>query len=295
MSRRSHSIGPPDDREPVAHPGRPAGDAGPGVTRLGESQRRFAAALLDPGLAIPPSLIGPDQAPSARRFNVYRNNVILGLVEALGSAFPAVQRIVGDTFFAAMARTYAALEPPRSPVMLDYGDTFPEFVNSFGPARRVPYLADVARLERAWLEAYHAAESCPIAITSLCIVDTRQLPRVSLSLHPSLRVIRSTFPAVQIWRMNIDGGIPSAIDIRVGGEHAVVVRPAADVEVIQVEAGTATFVQHLGYGASIARALSEAQAEDADFDLAAAWHDLFAIHAVVGWTVPDDSDPAAAR
>src|SRR3546814_5903028 len=67
-------------------------------------------------------------------------------------------RIVGDEIFRAMARVYVASAPPHSPIMLDYGASFPDFIERFEPATTLPYLADVARIERAWIEAYHAAE-----------------------------------------------------------------------------------------------------------------------------------------
>ncbi|WP_042298343.1 HvfC/BufC N-terminal domain-containing protein, partial [Paraburkholderia bannensis] len=102
--------------------------------------------MLDPTLAVPEGLVGPDALPSARRFGVYRNSVVRGLVEALRAAFPVVCRLVGDEFFTAMAHAYAVFEPPQTPVMLAYGATFPDFIATFEPALSVPYLSDVARL-----------------------------------------------------------------------------------------------------------------------------------------------------
>ncbi len=129
------------------------------MQQLAERQRGFAAALLDPGLPMPDGLVGPDGEPGPKRFAVYRNNVVAGLTETLKDAFPAVHRIVGTDFFRAMARAYVLVEPPRSPIMLDYGAGFPDFIRQFDPAAGLPYLADVARIERAWTEAYHAPEA----------------------------------------------------------------------------------------------------------------------------------------
>lgn len=257
---------------------------------LPDSQHHFAAALLDPVLPIPAGLVGPDGRPDLKRFNVYRNNVVTGLIDALKAAFPAVRCIVGNEFFAAMARIHVALEPPRSPVMLDYGETFPAFIEAFEPAKSVPYLPDVARLERAWVEAYHAAESTPIALADLSAVDRQHLPHLGFALHPSLRVVRSSFPTVHIWQMNIDGGTPAAIDISCGSEHALVIRPHAEVEVRHVTAAAATFVECLAAGASVAIATSRVCEEDPAFDLARALGDLFAIGAIAGWTLRGDSN-----
>ena len=97
-----------------------------------------------------------------KRFGVYRNNVIAGLVSSLAARFPVVGRLVGDEFFGAMARCYVIDQPPRSPVLLLYGDTFPEFIENFVPAGSIEYLADVARLEFAKGRAYHATDASPL-------------------------------------------------------------------------------------------------------------------------------------
>ncbi|ASL47720.1 hypothetical protein bAD24_III10015 [Burkholderia sp. AD24] len=253
-------------------------------------QRHFAAALLDPDRPVPPGLVGPDREPSEKRFNVYRNNVVVGLVETLRAAYPAVCRLVGDDFFAAMARVYVALEPPRSPIMLDYGETFAAFIERFEPANSVPYLADIARIERAWVEAYHATEALPIGPARLATIDSQSLPQVVLALHPSVRVVRSSFPAVRIWQMNIDGGEPTEIDLFSGGENALVVRPLAEVEVRHVPASAATFIQRVAAHASVAEATTLAFDEDADFDLAGTLRDLFAINAIVGWRLQETAE-----
>ena len=67
-----------------------------------------------------------------------------------------------------MARAYALAEPPRSPVLMDYGAGFADFIAGFAPAASLPYLPDVARIERAWREAYHAADAEPLTAGGLC-------------------------------------------------------------------------------------------------------------------------------
>lgn len=268
---------------------------GQGAVGLRERQRLFAAALLDPTMPLPHGLVGPDREPSARRFNVYRNNVVLGLIEALKTAYPAVCRIVGEEFFMAMARAYAVLEPPATPIMLEYGATFPDFIEAFEPAQCVPYLADIARLERAWLEAYHAAEAMPINPASLGALDHQHLSQVRFTLHPSLRIVRSSYPIAQIWAMNSDGGTPAAIDTFGGGEDVIVLRPAVEVWVRVVAASAAAFVLSLQAGASISGAAACAINAHPDFDLAAVLRDLFAIEAVTGWSLQQEAASIATE
>ena len=266
-------------------PGTPRGgaDAHAESYRLCDAQRRFALALMDPEQTVPRGWLGPDRKPDVQRFNVYRNNVVAGLVDALASAYPCTRRIVGEAFFSAMARIYVASAPPESPVMLEYGATFARFIGTFAPASGVPYLSDVARLERAWVEAYHSAEAPPIDIALLYLLDPRSLPRISLILHPSVRIVESVFPVVELWQMNLDGGTPGPIDIDQGGEHAFVVRPRTDVEVRRVNLGVVRFVRCLATGTLVEDAARSALEVDPDFDLAVALKGLFASGAVVGW------------
>ena len=165
------------------------------MQRLAERQRDFAAALLNPGLPLPPGLVGPDGEPSPKRFAVYRNNVVAGLTEALKDAFPVVSRIVGAEFFQAMARAYVVTEPPHTPILLDYGAGFPDFIREFKPAATLPYLADVASIERAWTEAYHATEATPLDPGAFGAIEPDRLPEIRLLLHPSVRVVRNFRPS----------------------------------------------------------------------------------------------------
>ncbi len=131
----------------------------------------FARALRDAAHAAPPQTMGRDGRPDARRFAVYRNNVAVGLIATIEARYPVARRLVGDEFFRAMARAFVAAAKPRSPVMIHYGADFPDFVARFEPAREIAYLAEVARLENAWVEAYHAADAPALALAALGEID----------------------------------------------------------------------------------------------------------------------------
>jgi hypothetical protein len=246
-------------------------------------QRGFAAAVLDPALPAPAGLVGPDGRHSLLRFGVYRNNVIVGLMQALRDAYPAVHRIVGADFFHAMARAYVAVEPPRSPMMFDYGVGFPEFVGRFEPAAVLPYLPDVARIERAWTEAYHSAEAAPIGPSTFSEIDPGLLPDIGFVLHPSVRIVRSCFPALTIWQMNVAGGVPGQVDLTSGGEDVLVLRPEAEVEVRLIPEGSPDFIRALSSGRSVSAAFERALVADPHFDLSANLTDLIQVGAVIGF------------
>ena len=127
----------------------------------------FASALLDPTRGVPDGVEGPRHGVATKRFNVYRNNVTVSLIEALASIYPAVRRITGPDFFRAMARSHVRVSPPSSPLLFDYGRDFPNFIEGYAYARSTPWLADVARVERAWLDCCHAADASPLNVAAL--------------------------------------------------------------------------------------------------------------------------------
>ena len=234
---------------------------------LSEVQADFAAALLDPAAPTPAGIVGPDRRPARRRFAVYRNNVVSALGNAVAGAFPAVKRIVGEEFFRAMAQAYVSAEPPNSAVLLDYGATFPDFIAGFAPAASHPYLPDVARIERAWREAYHAEDAEPLPPAGLAGMAEDELPAIAFAMHPSLRLVRSRYPALTIWRMNASDIPVTPVDFSVA-EDALIVRPGAEVEVRKVPPGGYAFVTALAEGRTLLSAAETAQAADERFDLA---------------------------
>jgi hypothetical protein len=252
---------------------------------LADVQAEFAAALRDPDGATPADVAGPDGRPAPRRFAVYRNNVIAGLIGAVSGAFPAVKRIVGDHFFDAMARAYVLAEPPRSPVLMDYGEGFADFIAAFEPAASLPYLADVARIERAWREAYHAAEAVALGPTDFAGIGEEDLSRLTFTLHPSLRILHSDYPALKVWRMNASDEPLAPIDFRAGGEDTLIVRPGAEVVVRLLPPGGYAFIAAFIRGGSLGEAAAAAMAADSRFDLALNIAGLIESGVVVGYSI----------
>ena len=231
-----------------------------------ELEGAFARAVLDADAEVPGPLVGRQGASPSRRFAVYRNNVYASLIDVLTSRFPVSARLVGEAFFRAMARLYVEETPPASPVLLRYGEAFADFVAAFPPAAALPYLVDVARLEWAWHGAYHAQDAVPLPLSELAEVG-EAAEQVVLTLHPSLRVVRSAYPVVTIWQIAMREGENEPSRLPADGEDALVVRPELDVEVRRLPPGGAQFVRALAEGATLLEAARSAAAEARAFDL----------------------------
>ena len=228
----------------------------------------FAAALLDPARAAPAAVAGPKGKAASKRYDVYRNNVTVSLVNALAAAFPATLRITGPDFFRAMARFHVRATPPASPLLFEYGRDFPDFIDRYKYAAPMPWLADVARIERAWLDAYHAADAAPLAPQTLAAVPPDRLAETILMPHPAARIVRSSFSAVTIFAANRSDGPVGRIEAA-EPEDALVTRPHLEVAVRRLPDGGAVFVESLVEGRPLGAAVAAAIAASPGFDLAA--------------------------
>lgn len=256
------------------------------LPRLADLQGQFARAILNPEAVVPAQIIGPDRLQSPHRFGVYRNNVVVGLIEALEASYPITCKIVGDEFFRAMARSFALGHPPQSPVMLDYGKGFAEFIEAFTPAESLPYLADVARLERAWTEAYHAKDAIPLTGQDLARIEQGSLPQLILTLHPSVRFLASGYPVLSIWKMNMDN-VPAPIDLEAAGEEILICRPDLEVNVYPIPVATVAFLNRLSKGVTLEKAAEAGWAVNPGFDLTRSLAGLIECGALAGWKLPD--------
>ncbi len=230
-------------------------------------QACFAEALLDPQQPCPPGLTTWNGSDPARRFAVYRNNVIVSLVDALADTFAVTQELVGETFFRAMARLFASAHPPTSRFMAFYGEAFPDFIENFPPAAGVPYLADMARFEFLRVRAYHAADGVPVATAQIAaaLADATVLPSLSLALHPSVGVLKSAAAVVSLWAAHQGAGDLSSV-VPDTPETALVLRNGLDVEVMEIPLAAGVFVDALLQGAPLGVAVEAAGQVDGDFN-----------------------------
>ena len=219
------------------------------------SQSEFTSALFNPDVAPPLGLKDPQGRPAGRRFSVYRNNVAVSLTEALETAFPVVRKLVGDEFFRATAGIYLRQHPPKSPLLMQYGEDFPDFLSGFPPASSLGYLPDVARLEVALRVAYHAADTAPLDASAANDIDPSQIVHARLGIAPAVRVLESDWPIHSIWRANMEKTAPKP---SMRPECVLITRPAYDPRVTLISKSQAEVVRALISGQSILASISAA-------------------------------------
>jgi hypothetical protein len=252
---------------------------------LEQLQRSFADAVFAADAPIPATIRAASGPAIASRFGVYRNNVICGLINAVRARYPVVRRLLWDDGFDRAAFQYVTAQPPRSPVLLEYGEGFPEFLRTIGQGAAVDYLADIAALEAARTRAYHAADAQPVGAAAFSALSPERLADMRVELHPSVVLLKSRFPVVSIWQANHYDNDDTITVWK--PESALIARPNLQVEVRRLSPAGYEFIAALLEHQTVGQAVAHA-AGVPGFDLAACLTMLIAADIVVGFDPAED-------
>jgi hypothetical protein len=228
------------------------------------SQTQFRDAILDAAHPVPAGLVDGTGRPAGRRFSVYRNNVAVGLTEALAASFPVIEKLLGSQNFKGVIGIYLRQHLPPTPLIPNYGVDLAEFLADFPQLSHIGYLADVARLEFALRQSYNAADSTAIDPGSLQTLDPEALMAARFSLAPSLRLVQSVWPIHAIWRLNTEENAqkPPAV-----AQDVLIMRPEFDPAPHLLAPGAADFIIALQQGQTLGEAHAIATERVAGFDL----------------------------
>ncbi|HQX27110.1 MAG TPA: DNA-binding domain-containing protein [Alphaproteobacteria bacterium] len=213
--------------------------------RLNEIQTRFKGMMLAPetddALA---DILETSDIPLTRRMDVYRNNVMSGLGNALSANFPLLEKLVGRDFLSSMVRAYIVAHPPTSGCLTFYGHDFDQFVADFSPAAHLPYLADMAKLEILGNQSYHAKDDEALSAQNLADIPADRLEELELKLRESVYLLQSPWPLHAIRAYCLDDKM-NAPDIHSGGTCLLVHRLHFDVEIVEISVDEYKFLNAL--------------------------------------------------
>lgn len=222
-------------------------------------------------------------------FDLYRNTLAKGCVDALRANFPAVERLVGVDWFGAAAALYARQLPPTSVQLLEYGQGFADFLEAFEPARELPYLGAVARLDRLWVEVFAAAERPSLALGDIADLAPEALGALCLRPRPALRWFWCTdMPAYSIWRhQREEQPLPDTLEWR--GEGALLGRSGGQVTWQALGPGGCAFLDACAQGQSLDQASGLALAAEPALDFIDLLGRLLAAGAFTSLLAPSDT------
>jgi len=215
---------------------------------------------------------------------VYRNNVRAAFLNTLRDSFPVIHRLVGEEFFRYLAHEYFHAYPPSSPLVAKYGHHMPEFLETFEAASSLPYLPDTARMELAWLSAYHAAEADTLQPAEFLLRLSEAPETARIILHPSIRIIQSQYPVHTIWLHN-KCERAETLKLPNSGERIVVKRPAHTVYTEVVAEGVFNALAAIAQGRHVDE-VCQVLGEGDEYSLADILQDIAAMNIVTAVQAP---------
>ncbi len=189
--------------------------------------------------------------PPAEALAVHRGTIMGVLTNALRLTYPTVEALVGEKFFDRAASIFAQENLPTRAWLAAYGENFADFLQDFAPAAALPYLADVALLDRAIETALRARAKC-----RRFALD----PGIAIAVPESLGVLPLTYPADEIRAGLGDDAAMAAIDITPAERFVLVWRKGQEAAVRRVDAAPGRFLMALLAGADAGAALEAAMA-----------------------------------
>ena len=250
---------------------------------LPELQQRFVTGLLDDQPDALDAWVVSDHFSAAERLGIYRNNIYTGLSGALQNCFAVVHQLVGEDCFSQAARGYIRAHPSRCGYLQRFGAGFPAWLADLQATRGLAYLADVARLEWARQEVYHAAEAVPFDQAALADVAPADYGRLCFRIAPAVRWVQSRWPVQQIWELHQRPDQQDwTVDLDAGGQQVLVVRQGLRLHQQALELPALQLLELLARGVPLGAAVDQLLTADMVFDLQACLQDFIAMGVCTG-------------
>jgi len=234
----------------------------------------FERALCGETSALDPWWNGTDADGSG--LGVYRNTTTKGLVDAIMAQFPTVTSVVGPDWMAVAARAFGSSHPPTAAPLVVYGQEFADWLD--GPAREqdLPYLADLARLDRLWTECHTAADDPDLAPDALSRLDAKDFGSFRLTPRASSRWASFPWAVPTLWQALREDSALAGFDLEDRAEGLLLTRPDLDVAFSVVAPGAVAFLAACAEGLSMAAAAAAALSADPGLNLQASFAHLVA-------------------
>ena len=225
---------------------------------LAALQSRLSGALLagEPTAQQLPEEYFAGAHPGAAGLRVHRNTVLGALANALRLSHPAVERLVGESFFDRMAVNYARATPPRVPQLDEYGAGFAAWIGGFPGTEGLPYIGELARFEWGLSELGRrcvAPDAGPVVMLE---------GGARLQFSSPMRTFESPYPVDEL-RMAIladEAATVASLDLEPRPHHYALWRVTEGVSVRALSAPSVRFIDAVFAGADGESALAAAAA-----------------------------------
>ncbi len=144
--------------------------------------------------------LNPQGSVSGReRMSVYAGGYVARIRESLAETYEAVKHVMGEDAFTRLAESYAQAYPSHSYNLSDASKELPTFLEQSTWKDNLPFLPDLARLERLIAESFHSFAKSKFDVLALAGLDEDGWNNLRIEFQPFVKIISSPWPIVDLW------------------------------------------------------------------------------------------------
>ncbi|MGH7925203.1 MAG: HvfC/BufC family peptide modification chaperone [Candidatus Binatus sp.] len=158
------------------------------VAPSGVAEGLAAARELDAG-GLDAIVRGDERLSAEARVDIYANMYFYRILDALKEDFPATLAVLGADNFHNLVTGYILEYPPTEPSLYYCGQHLAAFLREHPLREGAPFVADLARLERASVEVFQGPDASALETDSLRAIAPEDWPAMKLRLQPAAQIL----------------------------------------------------------------------------------------------------------
>lgn len=141
---------------------------------------------------------------------IYRNGYYRACREVLESTFPTLLLELGRDAFSSVAHQFTRHSPPRHGTLTGYGEHFVAWLDEqlakssvLDPHAntKLPWLADLARLDWAWLQCLHGFDTKPLSATEVQKLVVEDCSKLHIGPLANAQILVLNYGVFERWLM----------------------------------------------------------------------------------------------
>lgn len=143
---------------------------------------------------------GDERLSAIERLDIYANMYFYRLLDCMKEDYPATLAVVGADNFHNLITGYLLAHPPSHPSLLYAGRHLADYLSAHPLCEKWPFIADLARLERALIEVFHGPDAPALEPNQIRAVAATDWPALELRTHPALQLLMLEWNVAEVLR-----------------------------------------------------------------------------------------------
>jgi hypothetical protein len=145
-------------------------------------------------------VLGDGRLSAEARVDIYANMYFYRILDALKEDFPATLAVLGAGNFHNLVTGYLLEYPPTEPSISECGRHLSAYLRRHPMRERAPFIADLARLERASAEVFQAPDAAPLEPDALRSIAPADWPALKFRIQPAAQILALDWQVSELLR-----------------------------------------------------------------------------------------------